>query len=154
MVHSLVVLNASPPRSFYAAFYATLRDRLVTDPQLSLSDFQRLLWALSRVDYVPSQVRAPTTAPPGPALRLPAPPPRGRAGLGAASAPAAAQRALPFPHALDLSPPPPYSLQAWLKQFVEVSVVKLKFLRFRALSELIWALACWGYTPTAEWLTE
>jgi hypothetical protein len=37
---------------------------------------------------------------------------------------------------------------------VEVSVVKLRHMRFRALSELVWALACWGYTPTAEWLAE
>lgn len=34
----------------------------------------------------------------------------------------------------------------------QVSADKLALLKVRALSELIWALACWGYTPTQEWL--
>ncbi|GFH14372.1 uncharacterized protein HaLaN_10414 [Haematococcus lacustris] len=37
------------------AFYAALRERLTCEPTLSYADFQRLLWALSRIDYVPSQ---------------------------------------------------------------------------------------------------
>jgi hypothetical protein len=45
-------------------------------------------------------------------------------------------------------------VQAWLKHFVEASIVKLQHLRFRGLTELVWALACWGYTPTKEWLRE
>jgi len=98
IVHSLVVMNAPPSRPWMSSYYLVLRDRLIFDPTLSYSDFQRLLWALSRIDHVPSQ--------------------------------------------------------AWLKQFVEVSRVKLRHLRFRALSELIWALSCWGYTPSSEWLHE
>jgi hypothetical protein len=56
IVHSLVVMNAHPSREWMARFYLVLRDRLIFDPTLSIADFQRLLWALSRIDYVPSQV--------------------------------------------------------------------------------------------------
>ncbi len=36
-----------------SGFYTVLKDRLIFDPALSYSDFQRLLWALSRIDYTP-----------------------------------------------------------------------------------------------------
>jgi len=54
-VHSLVVLNISPSRAWMTTFYVVLRDRLVSSPTLSYADFQRLLWALSRIDFTPSQ---------------------------------------------------------------------------------------------------
>ena len=37
---------------------------------------------------------------------------------------------------------------------LQISIVKLRHLRVRALAEVLWALACWGYTPTAEWMRE
>ncbi|GFH18080.1 uncharacterized protein HaLaN_14823 [Haematococcus lacustris] len=55
VVHSLVVINHQPGRAWMTAFYAALRERLTCEPTLSYADFQRLLWALSRIDYVPSQ---------------------------------------------------------------------------------------------------
>lgn len=47
-------------------------------------------------------------------------------------------------------PPPPR--RSWLREFVEVSAPKLPHLRHRALTELVWALACWDARPSARWL--
>ena len=55
IVHSCVVMNVLPNRTWMTHFYAVLKDRLIFDPTLSYNDFQRLMWALSRIDYTPTQ---------------------------------------------------------------------------------------------------
>lgn len=37
---------------------------------------------------------------------------------------------------------------------LQISSGKLSHLRNSALSEIVWALACWQYTPGKEWLRE
>ncbi|KAG1681554.1 hypothetical protein FOA52_014062 [Chlamydomonas sp. UWO 241] len=96
IVHSCVVMNYLPQRSWMADYYTTIMHALKHDPTLSYNDFQRLMWALSRIDYTP-----PLT---------------------------------------------------WQREFVAVSVPKLRHLKIRALSELVWALAVWGARPSPEWL--
>jgi hypothetical protein len=64
------------------SYYTHIMRSLKHDPTLSYSDFQRLMWALSRIDYTP-----------------------------------------------------PLS---WQKEFVAVSIPKLRHLKVRALSELVW----------------
>jgi len=55
IVHSCVVMSHQPSRLWMAEYYLVLKDRLMFDPTLSYSDFQRLMWALSRIDYTPTQ---------------------------------------------------------------------------------------------------
>lgn len=53
IVHSLVCLNVQPNDSWMARLYGAVKDRLMFDPALEYSDFSRLLWALSRIEYSP-----------------------------------------------------------------------------------------------------
>lgn len=53
IVHSCVVMNFQPSRSWMTQYYIHIMHSLKYDPTLSYSDFQRLMWALSRIDYTP-----------------------------------------------------------------------------------------------------
>lgn len=54
IVHAFVSLNLSPGEAWMEQFYAVLKQRLIFNPTLSYSDFSRLMWALGRIEYVPS----------------------------------------------------------------------------------------------------
>ncbi len=47
---SRTIIPFSPPPPLVLA---CSQERLLSDPTLSYSDYQRLMWALSRIDYVP-----------------------------------------------------------------------------------------------------
>lgn len=53
IVHSVVCLNHMPARPFMVSLYGALKERLAADPRLAPSDYSRLLWSLSRVDFRP-----------------------------------------------------------------------------------------------------
>lgn len=53
LVHSCVVMNYQPSRSWMTAYYRSVMHSLRNDSTLSTGDLQRLMWALSRIDFTP-----------------------------------------------------------------------------------------------------
>ncbi|GAX82823.1 hypothetical protein CEUSTIGMA_g10249.t1 [Chlamydomonas eustigma] len=53
LLHSCVVMNYQPSRPWMTDYYTNIMRSLKYEPPISYSDFQRLFWALSRVDYTP-----------------------------------------------------------------------------------------------------